>query len=231
MDKNKNISIKNWAVEDRPRERLLMKGTSSLSPAELIAILIGSGNVKESALELAKRLLNLADNNINTLAKFDVNKLSEIKGIGKAKAVTIVAALELGKRRTFEVVFTRKYIKSSKDAFDYFWTILADLKYEESYMMTLNQANTIITHHKLGQGGIVGTVMDVRIILKKALNDDATGIILAHNHPSGNITPSEKDKSITQKIKNAASVMDIKLLDHIIVTQNNYFSFADNGIL
>ncbi len=231
MEQNDKTSIKNWAKEDRPREKLLLKGTNSLSPAELLAILIGSGNRNESAVDLAKKILQLANNNINELAKFDINTLKKIKGIGEAKAITIVAALELGRRRKLEEAVQKKSFTSSNDAFEFFQPIIGDLKYEESHFITLNQANKIIAHHKIGQGGIVGTVMDPRIILKQALADEAVNIILAHNHPSGNIKPSDADKKITQKIKEAAKTMDILLIDHIIVTQNSYFSFADDGIL
>ncbi|PIX32735.1 MAG: hypothetical protein COZ59_12415, partial [Bacteroidetes bacterium CG_4_8_14_3_um_filter_31_14] len=231
MEQNEKISIKNWAKEDRPREKLLLKGCSSLSPAELLAILIGSGNKTESAVDLSKRILKLANDNINQLAKFDINTLKKINGIGEAKAITIIAALELGRRRKSEEAFERKTVISSKDAFEFFEPIIGDLKIEEAYLITLNQANKIIAHHKIGQGGIVGTVMDPRIILKQALNDEAVNIILAHNHPSGNIKPSEADKKITQKIKDAAKTMDITLIDHIIIAQQSYFSFADEGIL
>ncbi len=231
MEQNGKISIKNWAKEDRPREKLLLKGTPSLSPAELLAILISSGNKNESAVDLAKRILKLAHDNINELAKFDINTLKKVKGIGEAKAITILAALELGRRRKLEEAVQKKSFISSKDAFDFFQPIIGDLKFEESHFITLNQANKIIAHHKIGQGGIVGTVMDPRIILKQALTDEAVNIILAHNHPSGNLIPSDADKKITQKIKEAAKLMDITLFDHIIITQLSYFSFADEGIL
>jgi len=231
MTQNQKISIKNWAKEDRPREKLLLKGTASLSPSELLAILIRSGNKEESAVDLAKKILRLANDNLNELSQFDINQLKKIKGIGEAKAVTIIAALELGRRRKAEDVFLRRTIITSRDAFQYLQSFIGDLTYEESHFITLNQASKIIGHHKIGQGGIAGTVMDTRIILKQSLLDGALKIILAHNHPSGNLQPSDADKNITNKIKESAKLMDITLLDHLIITQQSYFSFADEGIL
>jgi DNA repair protein RadC len=231
MEQPEKFSIKNWSKEDRPREKLLLKGTSSLSPAELLAILIGSGNRDESAVDLSKRILRLANDNINELAKFDINTLKKIKGIGEAKAVTIIAALELGRRRNAEKAIEQETIVSSKQAFEYLQSIIGDLKHEESHFITLNQASKIIALHKTSQGGMAGTVMDPRLILKQALMDNASKIILAHNHPSGNLQPSEADKSITNKIKESAKLMDIALLDHLIITQTSYFSFADEGLL
>lgn len=224
-------SIKNWAAEDRPREKLILKGSSSLSPAELIAILIGSGVKNESAVEVAKRLLGTAHNNLNELALFDLKQIKKIKGIGTAKAVTIAAALELGRRRKTEEAIQKKVIVSSQDAFHYFQSIIGDLTFEESHFVTLNNASKVIEHHKISQGGMAGTVMDTRLILKQALLDGASKIILAHNHPSGNLKPSEADISITRKIKESARLMDIDLLDHLIITQQSYFSFADEGLL
>ncbi len=231
MEKPEKFSIKNWSKEDRPREKLLLKGTSSLSPAELLAILIGSGNKDESAVDLSKRILRLANDNLNELAKFDIDTLKKIKGIGEAKAVTIVAALELGRRRNAEKAIEQETIVSSKQAFEYLQSIIGDLTHEESHFLTLNQASKIIAHHKTSQGGMAGTVMDPRLILKQAIMDGASKIILAHNHPSGNLQPSEADKIITNKIKESAKLMDIALLDHLIITQQSYFSFADEGLL
>ena len=231
MASGEKQSIKNWATEDRPREKLILKGGSSLSPAELIAILIGSGTKEESAVEVAKRLLNAANNNINELAQFDIKQLKKIKGIGPVRAVTIAAALELGRRRKAEEVIQKKVLVSSHDAFEYFQSLIGDLTFEESHFVTLNNASKVIAHHKTSQGGMAGTVMDTRLILKQALLDGASKIILAHNHPSGNLKPSEADISITKKIKESAKLMDIALLDHLIITQHSYFSFADEGIL
>ena len=231
MESGDKQSIKNWATEDRPREKLTLKGGSSLSPAELIAILIGSGTKEESAVEVAKRLLKEAHNNINELALFDIKQLKKIKGIGPARAVTIAAALELGRRRKTEEAIQKKVLVSSHDAFEYFQSMIGDLTFEESHFVTLNNASKVIAHHKTSQGGMAGTVMDTRLILKQALLDGASKIILAHNHPSGNLKSSEADISITKKIKESAKLMDIALLDHLIITQHSYYSFADEGVL
>jgi len=231
MASNEKHSIKHWATEDRPREKLVLKGSNSLSPAELIAILIGSGTKEESAVEVAKRLLKAANDNLNELALFDIKQLKKIKGIGTVRAVTIAAALELGRRRIAESAIQKKTVVSSQDAFEYFQSIIGDLTFEESHFITLNNASKVIAHHKTSQGGMAGTVMDPRLILKQALLDGASKIILAHNHPSGNLKPSEADIAITKKIKESAKLMDIALLDHLIITQKSYYSFADEGLL
>ena len=231
MEQSKKLSIKNWSEEDRPREKLILKGRNSLSPAELIAILIGSGTKKESAVEVAKSLLQLANNNLSKLAQLEIKELEKIKGIGNARAVTIAAALELGRRIKAEKALENKTISTSEQAFEFFQSYLGDLSHEESHFVTLNNANKIIAHHKTSQGGMAGTVMDPRLILKQALLDGAVKIIIAHNHPSGNTKPSDADVSITKKIKESARLMDISLLDHIIITQKTYYSFADEGIL
>lgn len=225
------LSIKNWALEDRPREKLLLKGTSSLSPAELLAILIGSGTRNESAVELAKKMLKAANNNINELAKFDIKQLTKFKGIGEAKAVTIAAALELGRRRKSEEILQRKTILSTIDSFEYFRSYLGDLAHEEFHYITLNNASLIIEHHRLSKGGLSGTTIDPRIILRQALMNNASKIILAHNHPSGSLKPSDSDILITKKIKEAAKIMDITLLDHLIITQDRFYSFAESNAL
>ncbi len=225
------LKIKDWAVEDRPREKLLSKGINSLSDAELVAILIGSGNRDETAVELSQRILSLSENNLNLLGKQTVNNLKKIKGIGEAKAITIIAALELGKRRKISEIIDKKKITSSSDINEMFQPILGDLPYEEFWILLLNRSNKIIEKVKISQGGISGTVIDVRLILKNAIEKLASGIILCHNHPSGNNKPSEADKNITKKLKDAATFMDINVLDHIIVTDNEYFSFADEGLL
>jgi DNA repair protein RadC len=231
MSEHKRQSIKNWAEDDRPREKLLKKGTNSLSNAELLAILISTGTRNASAVELSRELLDLAGNNLNALAKLSINDFRKIKGIGQAKAVTIVTALELGKRRKIEEVIERKKIASSEDVFQIFGSALGDLPHEEFWILLLNRSNTIIESIKISQGGISGTVTDVRIILKLAIEKMASAIILCHNHPSGNLKASEQDINITTKLKEAGKLMDIGILDHIIVSDKGYFSFADEGMI
>ncbi len=228
---DKKLSIKDWAEDDRPREKMIKHGINSLSNAELIAILFGTGTHNVSAVELSRKLLDLAHNNLNELAKFNLNEICKIKGVGEAKAISLLTALELGKRRKSEEIIDRKKIKSSKDVFEIFNAIIGDLPYEEFWVLFLNRSNSIIECQKISQGGISGTVTDVRIILKLALEKMASSIILCHNHPSGNIKPSEQDISITQKLKDAGKLMDINITDHLIVTDCNYFSFTDEGIL
>lgn len=231
MAEYKNLTIKDWALEDRPREKLLGKGLNSLTDAELIAILIGSGNRNESAVELAKKILKGVKNNLNELGKLTVEDLMASKGIGEAKAVTIIAALELGRRRKLADVMAKKKISGSKDVFEFFQPVLADLPYEEFWILLLNRSNKIIEKFKISQGGISGTVIDVRMILKNAIEKLASSIILCHNHPSGNLQPSEADKKITTKLKDAARIMDMQVLDHLIITDSSFYSFADEGIL
>lgn len=231
MGEYKKLNIKDWAVEDRPREKLLSKGPRSLSDAELIAILIGSGNTKETAVELSRRILTSVDNNLNDLGRKSTEYLINFQGIGEAKAVSIVAALELGKRRKDADVFNKKQVTSSKDAADFFTPMLGDLNHEEFWILLLNRGNRIIDSFMVSQGGISGTVIDVRLILKNALDKMASAIILCHNHPSGTMQASNADLKITTKIKNAAEIMDITVLDHIIIGQSNYLSLADEGML
>jgi DNA repair protein RadC len=226
---NANLPIKSWALEDRPREKLISKGLSSLSDAELIAILIGTGTKEETAVDLAKRMLASASNNLNELGKQDIKQLTAMKGIGEAKAISIIAALELGRRRKMADVMEKAIINGSSDVFELFHGILGDLVHEEFWVLYLNRSNKIIDKMKISQGGIAGTVTDIRMILKSALEKLASSIILCHNHPSGNIKPSENDIQVTKKLKEAASLMDISVLDHIIVTDSAYFSFADEG--
>lgn len=226
-----SLKIKDWALEDRPREKLLYKGISSLSDAELLAILIGSGSNDKSAVDLAREILNLASNNLNRLGKLDVHDLVKLKGIGTAKAINIMAALELGRRRKSAEIMESPKIRSSNDVYSIFNPLLADLTHEEFWLLYLNRSNKILSRHKLSQGGISGTITDVRLIIKKAIELLASSIIICHNHPSGNLDPSEADTRITQKIKEAAGYFDISLLDHIIVTDNGYYSYADNGAL
>ncbi|UCH13099.1 MAG: DNA repair protein RadC [Bacteroidales bacterium] len=231
MGKYQKLSIKNWAVEDRPRERLLSKGIQSLSNTDLVALLIGSGTKEISAVELARRILVKADNNLNMLGKFSVDDLLKQKGVGKAKAISIIAALELGRRRKLSKALERPKITSSKDVYDIIFPLISDLQHEEFWILLLNRSNKIIDKNKISQGGVAGTVIDVRIILRNAIEKLASSVILCHNHPSGNLEPSKADIGITRKLKDAAEVMDIKLLDHIIVADNSYFSFLDEGIL
>ena len=231
MNEYKKLNIKDWAVEDRPREKLLLNGSRSLSDAELIAILIGSGNVDETAVELARRILTTTDNNLNDLGRRGIDFLKTFNGIGEAKAVSIVAALELGKRRKEADVFTKKKINGSKDAADYFQPLMGDLNHEEFWVLLLDRGNKIINSFMVSQGGISGTVIDVRLILKTALEKLASAIILCHNHPSGTMEASDADLNITKKINDAAKIMDISVLDHVIIGQNSYLSLADEGLL
>ncbi|MDD2381640.1 MAG: DNA repair protein RadC [Mariniphaga sp.] len=231
MNTLKRLKIKDWALEDRPREKLLAQGPRSLSDAELIAILIGSGNQEETAVELSRRILGDVNNNLNDLSRKGIDYLQTFNGIGEAKAVSIAAALELGKRRKSAEVFLKKKITCSKDAADFFTPLLGDLNHEEFWVMLLDRGNKITDHYKISQGGISGTVIDVRIILKKALEKLAVSLILCHNHPSGTMEASDADLKITRKIKQSAEVMDISVLDHIIIGQNRYLSLADEGLL
>jgi DNA repair protein RadC len=231
MNEYKKLSIKEWAVEDRPREKLLNKGARQLTDAELIAILIGSGNTSETAVELSRRILTSTDNNLNDLARKGVDFLKTFNGIGEAKAISIVAALELGKWRKEAEVFKTNKITGSKDAADFFQPMLGDLNHEEFWIMLLDRGNKILDTFKISQGGITGTVIDVRLILKIALEKLASSLILCHNHPSGTMQASEADITITNKISDSGKIMDIAVLDHIIICNNKYLSFADEGIL
>jgi DNA repair protein RadC len=226
-----SLKITDWAPEDRPREKLLQKGTASLSDAELLAILISSGTREKSAVDLGRELLNIVDNNLNALGKLSIHDLKKLHGIGTARAVTITAALELGRRRKAAEVPDLLQIKCSKDVADIFQPLLSDLSFEEFWILFLNRSNRVINRMKLSQGGISGTVTDVRIVMKKAIEYLASGIIVCHNHPSGNLNPSESDTNITRKIKEAGNLMDIQLLDHLIISEKDYYSFADNGII
>jgi DNA repair protein RadC len=232
MGKRKKSGIQKWAEEDRPREKLMHGGPRSLSTSELIAILIGSGNKQESAVELSRRILNCSNNNLNELGEFSVRDLkTKFKGIGDAKAVTIIAALELGRRRKEADINKRALIRCSRDIFNVFHSLLVDLTHEEFWILLLNKSNGVIHKAKISQGGLDGTVVDVKIILKMALEKLAIGIVLCHNHPSGNLNPSKQDIDITKKIKNACNTVDIVLHDHLIVSNENYYSFADEGEL
>ena len=231
MQDQKPFSIKNWAEGDRPREKLLQKGKMSLSDAELIAILIGSGSREESAVQLSKRILASSENKLVELGKLSVKQLVKFKGIGEAKAISIVAAMELGRRRRGEEAVERKQVTSADTVFEVMQPIIGDLNHEEFWIIYLNNSNKILQKLQLSKGGITGTLVDVRLAFKHALEVGATSIILAHNHPSGTLKPSGADKQLTQKIKTAGESLDIKVLDHLIVTQKAYFSFANDGIL
>lgn len=224
-----SLKIKEWALEDRPREKLLYKGIYALSDAELIAILLGSGNNEQSAVDLARDVLKLADNNLVKLGKLGIDDLQKLKGVGQAKAINILAALDLGRRRKSSLVDNDHKIRSSNDVYSIFHPLISDLSYEEFWLLYLNRSNKVISKLKISQGGISGTITDIRLILKRALEVLASSIIICHNHPSGNREPSDADRRITEKIKEAASYFDISLLDHLIVTDNGYYSFADKG--
>ena len=231
QEKPASFSIKHWSDDDKPREKLLNKGKSTLSDAELIAILIGSGSRSESAVELSKRILSSVDNNLNELGRLSIKQLMQFKGIGEAKAVTIAGALEIGRRRRGEASAKIEKIASSKDAFEILQPIMGELEHEEFWILYLNNSNKVLQKSQLSKGGITGTLVDVRILMKQTLELGAVGLILAHNHPSGTLKPSNADKDITQKIKRASESLDIKVLDHLIITQKDYFSFADNQLL
>lgn len=225
------LTIKSWALDDRPREKLLAKGKSILSDAELVAILIGSGNREESAVALSKRILQSVHNNLNELAKLSVAQLMQFKGIGEAKAIAIITALEFGKRRQFEELVVNPKITSSKDVLKLMQPIIGDLQHEEFWVLYLNNSNKVLAKHQISKGGLTTTIVDVRVLYKKALELSAVGLIVCHNHPSGKLKPSTADISVTQKIKQAGITLDIKLLDHLILTEKAYFSFADEEIL
>jgi DNA repair protein RadC len=232
MDPEKiSMAIRHWSPEDRPREKLILKGKAALSDAELIAILLGTGIAKASAVDLAKRILNAAENNLYLLGKFTVADLIKVKGIGQAKAIAIVAALELGRRRKDLVPEVKPKINGSADAFEVLKSDLLDLPHEEFWVLLLNRANRVIRKVQISQGGVAGTVADPKIIFKSALEGLASGVILAHNHPSGNLTPSQADTTLTQKLKEGGKLLEVQILDHLIVGGHKYFSFADEGLL
>jgi DNA repair protein RadC len=228
----KNItSIKNWAEDDRPREKLLLKGKNALSDAELIAILIRSGSLEETAVDLSKRILQGSENSIIALSRLTVKDLMKFKGIGEAKALSITAALELGRRRREEEALSKQQITGSKDVFDIFHPALSDLTYEEFWILLLNKANKVIGKFSISEGGLSGTVADPGKIFRKAIEQNAVGMILCHNHPSGNLKPSDADIKLTQKMKDGGKFLDISVLDHIIIGEEKYLSFADEGLM
>ncbi|RXR21953.1 RadC family protein [Flavobacterium stagni] len=223
--------IPQWAEDDRPREKFLLKGKAALSDAELLAILLGSGSRNESAVQLAQRILSQSQQNLNELGKRTVVQLMEFKGIGEAKAITIVAALELGRRRRQEEVQERFKISSSKSVFEIMQPIIGELPHEEFWVLFLNNSNKILHKELMSKGGMTGTIVDIRLIFKSALEYKATSLILTHNHPSGKLQASDADKEITQRLKVAGQQLDILVLDHVIITETGYLSFADEGIL
>jgi len=230
-DKEDNLNILSWAEEDRPREKLLLKGKSALSDAELIAILIGSGTRSMSAVDVGKIILSNAGHNLNELAKFTVKDLQKIKGIGEAKAISIVSALELGRRRKESEFVVKIKITCSNDIYDLMKPELMDLPKEEFWIVLLNRANRVIKKEQISSGGISGTVADPKIIFKAALDQYASSVILIHNHPSGNLKPSQTDINLTNKMKEAGKLLEIPVLDHIIFGDESYMSFADEGLL
>jgi DNA repair protein RadC len=231
MENANKLSINKWAEEDRPREKMLMKGAEALSDAELFAILIGSGNKGESAVELMRRMLDSCDNDLNNLARWEIHDFSRFKGMGPAKSLTLMAALEIGRRRAATPVRERKAVRCSKDIYDIFRTKLMDLPYEEFWVLLLNQSNKVIDTVRISSGGIAGTYVDVRLVLREALLRHATQIAVVHNHPSGNNQPSSEDRSLTQRISKASETMNIRLLDHVIICESCYYSFADEGMI
>lgn len=231
MSENASFPIRSWSEDDRPREKLILKGKSALSDAELIAILIGSGSRNETAVGLSKRMLAKSSNNLNAFGKLSMEQLLQFKGIGEAKAITIIAAMELGRRRRAEEVVELAKISSSQSVFQIMQPIIGELPHEEFWIIYLNNSNKIIHKCQLSKGGITGTVVDVRLVFKVAIEQNATAIILCHNHPSGVLKASEADRQITRKLKTAGENLDIKILDHLIVTETAFLSFADDGIL
>lgn len=225
------MNLKSLAEDDRPREKFLLKGKSAVSDSELLAIIMGSGNREESAVELARRILNSVENNWHRLSQLSIKDLTKFKGVGEAKAISIATALEIGNRKSQQEVLERQQISSSKDAFEILQPHLSDLQTEEFWAIFLNHQNKILYKTCLFRGGIASSVADVRVVFKTALEHFSTQIIVAHNHPAGSLKPSKEDINITQKIKEAGKLLDIDLLDHLILTQNKYYSFKDEGIL
>jgi DNA repair protein RadC len=225
------LSIKNWSADDRPREKMLQRGPAALTDAELLAILISSGTKERSAIDLARDILGQAHNHLNELGKLSLTELQKTKGIGEARAITIAAALEIGNRRQTSKALERPTLKSSAEAAEIVIPLMRDLNHEVFYVLYLNQANRLIRSEEISSGGMTGTVADIRMILKNALLYNANQMIIAHNHPSGNLQPSTADKELTRKLKEAASFMDIKLLDHLIVAGVSFLSLSDEGIM
>lgn len=225
------FSIKDWSENDRPREKLTLNGSGSLSDAELIAILIGSGNRDMSAVELSRLIVNHASNSLDKLGKLSIKELMKFKGIGEAKAITIAAAMELGKRRAQELPTTRPVITCSDDAFKLLQPIIGDLPHEEFWILYVNNSHKVLAKHQISKGGFTGTLVDTRIVFQKAVEESAVAMILAHNHPSGKLTPSNSDKQLTKKLIKAGEIMDVKVLDHLIITSDSFYSFADECLM
>jgi DNA repair protein RadC len=226
-----NLSIRYWSEDDKPREKLAGKGRMALSDAELMAILIGSGNKEDSAVDLSKKILNHVNGNLIELSRMSINDLMSFKGIGKAKAITIIAAIELGRRRRESEAREKKKITCSRDVFELIQSKLSDNHYEAFWIILLNRANNVLKEVNISEGGLSGTIADPKKIFKMALDNHAASIILCHNHPSGNIKPSEADIKLTKKLKEAGNLLEISILDHLIVGEENYFSFADEGMI
>lgn len=227
----KKMSIKEWSMDDRPREKLMQSGRKALSNAELVAILLGSGTRDKSAVELSRDILNKAENSLNKLGEMSIKALMQFKGIGQAKAITLAAATELGRRRKAEIPEKKPVIDNSNKAFQVLQPLVGDLAHEEFWVLFLNNSNQVVGKYRLSQGGMTSTIVDVRLVFKHALESLATAILIGHNHPSGKLRPSKQDHDITTQIKKAGEVMNIKLLDHLIVTEHGYYSFADEGVL
>lgn len=223
--------IRSWAEDDRPREKLLLKGKAALSDAELIAILIGSGNTEETAVGLSKRILASLNNQLSELGRLSVKDLTKFKGIGEAKAISIIAALEIGRRRKDTEPDRKPKIRGSRSAFELLYPHMCDLSHEEFWVLFLNRSNQVIGKENISKGGVAGTVVDPRVVFKLAVQHLASGIVLAHNHPSGNLKPSKEDHVLTKKLKEAGNALDIPVMDHIIIGEGEYFSFADEGVL
>lgn len=231
MSENTSFAIRYWAEDDRPREKLIAKGKTALSDAELLAIIIGSGSREETAVELSKRILLSVGNNLNALGKLTIAQLTKFKGIGPVKAIEIAAAMELSQRRRQQEAVVLDKVGSSKSIFELMQPILGELPHEEFWSIFLNNSNKILAKSQISKGGITGTLVDVRLVFKTALEIGATAVILCHNHPSGALKASDADKQITRKLKAAGEQLDIKILDHVIVTETGWLSFADEGFL
>ena len=231
MNRYNSHALTSWAVEERPREKVMANGVQYLSDTELLAILLGSGTKNITAVELARLILLRSGNNLQQLGRQSISDLVKIKGVGPAKAITLLAALELGRRRAGLQHSEKTPVKSSRTVYNLFYPLLGDLEHEEFWLLMLNRANRVLGRYKVSQGGLSGTVIDTRIILKKALDNLASSIIVCHNHPSGNKQPSDADVKITEKLKKASEMLEIKLLDHVIIADKSYFSFADEGLI
>ena len=231
ISSEEKINIKSWAEEDRPREKMMLSGRSALSDAELLAILIGSGNREETAVDLSRRILTFYQNNLNELARAGLNDLLKFKGIGESKAVHILAAMELGRRRNFSAESKKEKISCSRDLFEYIRARFADLQHEEFRVIYLNRGNLVVKEELISKGGISGTVVDARLVFRSALDCLASSVVLCHNHPSGNLRPSDADISLTKKLREGGKMLEVQVLDHLILAGNSYFSFADEGLM